>query len=134
MSLPISRYMSCWRSTRLDLIYSHTHDHELLEWHKNMKSGVDDLNSDFVLILLKIYSIHYIFALIFSVFWTIAGIPNSNASSFFPMNWRFFPTLDPQVPIFVVLRWFRSNQIRNILLKFDFTRLTCLCQETSIVD
>ena len=54
MSLPISRYMSCWRFTRLDLIYSH--GHELLEWHKNMKSDVDDLNSDFILILLKIYN------------------------------------------------------------------------------
>ena len=36
------------------------------------------------------------------------------------MNWRFFPTLDPQVPIFVALRWFRSNQIKKYFVKFWF--------------
>ena len=29
----------------------------------------------------------------------LPGTPVSDASKFFPMNWRFFPTLDPQVQI-----------------------------------
>ena len=32
----------------------------------------------------------------------LPGTPLSDASKYFPMNWRFFPTLDPQVSILFV--------------------------------
>merc|ERR1719391_1390928 len=32
---------------------------------------------------------------------TLPGMPLVNASHIFPMLWRFFPTLDPQVDLFV---------------------------------
>ena len=28
----------------------------------------------------------------------LPGTPHLDGSKFFPMNWRYFPTLDPQVP------------------------------------
>ena len=35
----------------------------------------------------------------------LPGTPMENASSIFAMNWRFFPTVDPQVSISVERNW-----------------------------
>ena len=31
----------------------------------------------------------------------LPGTPMHNATNIFPMNWRFFPTLDPQVDVYL---------------------------------
>ena len=36
----------------------------------------------------------------------LPGTPFSDASKFFPMNWRFFPTMDPQVGSYTYLSIF----------------------------
>jgi len=35
----------------------------------------------------------------------LPGTPMIDASEVFPMNWRFFPTLDPQVDAYSFLRY-----------------------------
>ena len=60
----------------------------------------------------------------------LPGTPIINASNIFPMNWRFFPTLDPQVDVFLsrdldsritdsevaaVQEWLESDKVIHIM-------------------
>ena len=36
-----------------------------------------------------------------NIYTVLPGTPMSNATFVFPMNWRFFPTRDPQVDVYL---------------------------------
>jgi hypothetical protein len=51
----------------------------------------------------------------------LPGTPVKNASSIFGMNWRFFPTLDPQVSIHGLRKsrlWYKKSHDLTLLLYF----------------
>jgi len=54
----------------------------------------------------------------------LPGTPVKNASSIFGMNWRFFPTLDPQVSIHGLRLWYKNLMIW--LYFFIFAQIRCL--------
>ena len=45
----------------------------------------------------------------------LPGTPFSDASKFFPMNWRFFPTMDPQVYLLLIMSWLAQNANQHYL-------------------
>ena len=53
----------------------------------------------------------------------LPGMPGVDMSDLFPMNWRFFPTLDPQV----APDWKTKRRVPHIPF---FSRLTCFSAET----
>ena len=46
----------------------------------------------------------------------LPGTPFSDASKFFPMNWRFFPTMDPQVGSYTYLSIFLIPKLFHFVL------------------
>ena len=46
----------------------------------------------------------------------LPGTPLSDASKYFPMNWRFFPTLDPQVSILFKIKKLKHIEDRTVFI------------------